>query len=55
MNAVAFKASRKNGDYIKTTVVPANYLAEPHFGLIDGTIAAFFLLCIAGLICLLLN
>jgi hypothetical protein len=55
MNAIAFKVSRKNGDYIKAALVPANHSEEPHFGLIDGTIATFFLLSIAGLICLLLN
>jgi hypothetical protein len=54
MSAIAFKVTGKSGDYVKATIVPANHSEEPRFGLLDGGIIAFFLLCTGGLICLLL-
>jgi len=39
---------------VKATLVPANHTEEPHFGLLDGGIIAFFLTCATGLIFLLL-
>jgi hypothetical protein len=54
MSALAFRVNRKNGDYIKATVVPANHSEEPRLGLADGAIIAFFLLCVSGLVYLLL-
>jgi hypothetical protein len=54
MSALAFKVNKKNGAYVKPTLVPANHSEERRFGAVDGAILAFFLLCVAGLVCLLL-
>jgi hypothetical protein len=54
MSALAFKVNKKNGAYIKPTIVPANHSGESQFSALDGAIIAFFLLCVAGLVCLLL-
>ena len=54
MSALAFRVNQKSGDYIKATVVPADHLEEPRFGVMDGAIIAFFLLCVSGLVYLLL-
>ena len=54
MSAITFKVNRKNGDYVKSAIVPANHTEEAHFGLLDGAVIAFFLMGAAGLICLLL-
>ena len=54
MSAFAFTVNRKSGDYIKATLVPANHSEEPRFGVADGVIIAFFLLCVSSLIYLLL-
>ncbi len=55
MSAIVFKVNRKSGDYIKAAMVPSNHTEEAHFGLLDGTILMFFLLCASGLIFLLLH
>jgi len=55
MSAITFRVHRKSGDYVKATLVPANHSEEPHFGLLDGGIIAFFLVCVSGLIYLLLQ
>ena len=55
MSTIAFKVNRKNGDYIKASVVPANHSEEPHFGLLDSAIITFFLVCASGLIYLLVR
>ena len=54
MSAITFRVTRKSGDYVKATLVPANHSEEPHFGLLDGGIIAFFLACVGGFIYLLL-
>lgn len=54
MSAVAFKVRQKSGDYVRATIVPANHSEEPHFGVLDGVIIGFFLLCVGGLIALFL-
>ena len=53
MSAIVFRVNRKNGDYVKPAIVPANHFEESRFGLMDGAVIAFFLLCVGGLICLL--
>lgn len=54
MSALTFKVNKQNGAYVKTSLVPANHSEESRFGALDGAILAFFLLCVAGLVCLLL-
>lgn len=54
MSALAFKVNKKNGSYIKPTIVSTKSSEESRFGPLDGAIIAFFLLCVAGLVCLLL-
>ena len=53
MSAIVYKVNRKNGDYIKAAVIPSNHSEESHFGLVDGVIAGFLLLCACGLVSLL--
>jgi len=53
MSAIVYRVSRKNGDYVKSAVVPSNHSEEAHFGMIDGVIVGFLLLCAGGLVCLL--
>jgi len=53
MSAIVYKVNRKNGDYVKAAVVPANHSEESHFGLVEGVIVGFLLLCVCGLVCLL--
>jgi hypothetical protein len=53
MSAIAFKVNRKGGEYVTTTVVPSNHSEEVRLSLADGVIAAVFLACLGGLICLL--
>ena len=53
MSAIVYKVNRKSGDYIKAAVVPSNHSEESHFGMVDGVVAGFLLLCACGLICLL--
>jgi hypothetical protein len=55
MSAITFRVTRKSGDYVKATLVPANHSEEPRFGLLDGGIVAFFLTCAGALIYLLLQ
>ena len=35
MSEISYKVSGRNGDYVATTVVPANHSEEPHFGALD--------------------
>jgi hypothetical protein len=53
MSAIVYRVNRKSGDYIKAAIVPSNHSEESHFGLVDGVIASFLLLCASGLVCLL--
>jgi hypothetical protein len=54
MSALAFKVTKKDGAYVKPGLVPARDSEKSGFGALDGAILAFFLLCVAGLVCLLL-
>jgi hypothetical protein len=53
MSAIVYKANRKGGGYTKAAVVPSNHSEESHFGLVDGMVVGFLLLCVGGLVCLL--
>ncbi len=53
MSAIVYRVNRKGGDYIKAAVVPSNHSEESHFGVLDGVVLSFLLLCVAGLVCLL--
>lgn len=54
MSAIVYKVSRKSGDYIRAAIIPSNHSEEPHFGMAEGVIVSFLLLCAAGLVCLLI-
>jgi len=49
---IAYNVSGKSGVY-HTALVPANHSEETRFGLIDGAVIVFFLLCVGGFICFL--
>ena len=51
MSAIVYRVNRKSGDYIRGAVVPANHLRPAHFGVVDGVIVTFLLLCLGGLLC----
>ena len=53
MNVIVFRAIRKSGDYVSATMLPANHSEEVRLSWVDGVIAAVFLACVGGLICLL--
>jgi hypothetical protein len=53
MSAILYKVHRKSGDCLKAVVVPANHSEESHFGVVEGAIVSFLLLCVGGLVCLL--
>jgi hypothetical protein len=55
MSTLAFKVSRKSGEYVKPALIPANHSEQSHFGMVDGVIVGFFLMCIGGLVFLLLK
>jgi hypothetical protein len=52
MTKIAYNVSRKSRIF-NAALVPANHSEEARFGLIDGAVILFFLLCIAGFICFL--
>ena len=52
VNRIAYNVSGKSGVY-HTALVPANHSEETRFGLIDGAVIVFFLLCVGGFICFL--
>ncbi len=54
MSAIVYRVNRKNGDYVKAAVIPANHSQEAHFGVIDGIIVGALLLCTLGLVGLVL-
>jgi len=49
---IAYNVSGKSHVF-NAALVPANHSKEAQFGLIDGAVIVFFLLCIAGFICFL--
>jgi hypothetical protein len=53
MSAIVYKVSRKSGDYIKAGFIPSNHSEESHFGVVDGVVVGFLLVCAGGLLCLL--
>ncbi len=53
MSSIVYRVNAKSGDYIKTVIVPSNHSEEAHFGLVDGVVISFLLLCAGGLVCLL--
>ncbi len=55
MSMLAFKVSRKSGNYVKPTLIPANHSEQTRFGLLEGAIVGFFLACVAGLVYLLVR
>jgi hypothetical protein len=55
MGTLAFRVDRKSGNYVKPTLVPSNHPKPSHFGLLDGVMVGFFLICVAGLVYLLLQ
>lgn len=55
MSGLTFKVTKKDGAYVKPSLAPAGESEESRFGALDGVLLAFFLLCVAGLVCLLLR
>jgi endonuclease V-like protein UPF0215 family len=55
MNTMTFKVDGRSGDYVKASLVPANHSQEARFGLLDGVIITFFLLCVGGLVYMLVG
>jgi hypothetical protein len=55
MAKIAFSVNKRSGvNFVHTTVAPANRSEQTRFGLLDGTVIAFFvLLCTTGLVLLL--
>ena len=53
MSAIVYRVRRQSGDYIKAAVVAANRSEETRFGVVDGMVVSFLLLCACGLVCLL--
>ena len=55
MAKIAYNVNRKSGvNFIHPTLAPANRSEQARFGLLDGTVIAFFvLLCVTGLVLLL--
>jgi hypothetical protein len=55
MSEITYQVRGKNGDYVTTTVVPANHSAEPHFGALDIAVLGVVGAClVVGLVLLLL-
>jgi len=55
MSEISYKVRGKDGDYVMTTVIPANHSEEPHFGTLDLAVLGFVgLFLLAGLALLLL-
>ena len=53
MSAIVYRVKRKSGDYIKAPMVASNYSEETRFGVVEGVVVNFLLLCASGLVCLL--
>jgi len=54
MSEISYTVQGKNGDFVKTTVIPANHSSEPHFGTLDMAVLGFVGLCLLGGLALLL-
>jgi hypothetical protein len=55
MSEISYQVHGKNGDYVKTTVVPSNHSEEPHFGTLDlAVLVVVGLFCVGGLALFLL-
>ena len=54
MSSLAFKVSRKSGEYVKPSLTPS-HSRQTHFGVLDAVVVGFFLACAAGLVFLLLK
>ena len=54
MSEISYKVSGRNGDYVATTVVPANHSEEPHFGALDVAVLSIVGICLLGGLTLLL-
>ena len=50
MSPIEIKPHRKSGDYVRASIVPANVVTEPHFGLLDVVLVVLFLACAGGVI-----
>jgi len=55
MTKIAYSVNKRSGvNFVHTTVAPANRSEQARFGVVDGTVIAFFvLLCATGLALLL--
>ena len=53
MSTLTFKVSGKSGEYVRSSLLPANHSAQSRFGLLDGIIVSFFAVCVGGLVYLL--
>jgi hypothetical protein len=54
MSEISYIVRGKDGDFVKTTVVPANHSAEPHFGALDIAVLSVIGLCLVSGLALLL-
>jgi hypothetical protein len=54
MSEISYRVQGKNGDFVKTTVIPANHSQEPHFGALDVAVLSVVGLCLIGGLALLL-
>ena len=50
MSRLKRNSQKKSDDVARVTMAPANVLAEPRFGLVDGVIVLLFVICAAGLL-----
>ena len=55
MAKIAYSVTKRAGvNFVHTTVAPANRSEQARFGLLDGSVIAFFVfLCVTGLVLLL--
>ena len=54
MSEISYTVRGKDGDFVKTTVIPANHSQEPHFGVLDVAVLGVVGLCVVGGLVLLL-
>ena len=55
MAKIAYSVTKRAGvNFVHTTIAPTNRSEQARFGLLDGSVIAFFvLLCVTGLVLLL--